>query len=224
MTISVVIPTLNESATIARLLTVLQKMDSALELIVADCGSADNTQTIAGAYATVVQAKRGRSAQMNAGAKLSSGEILWFLHADCIPHSDSIKQIENALSNSLIIGGAFELALEDRRHIYRVIEYFSNKKHKVLNQFFGDMGIFVRRKTFFKVKGFAEIPLMEDMDLCKRLKKKGNIVLLPARITTSTRRWQEEGIIKNIILNWLLQIAWTIGVSPERLSKFYHFK
>ena len=86
------------------------------------------------------------------------------------------------------------------------------------------MGIFVRRETFFKINGYKEIPLMEDMEFCKRLKNEGEIVILPQRINTSVRRWKEEGIIKNFTRNWLLQILWSLKVSPKTLSKFYKFE
>lgn len=224
MNISVIIPTLNEGKNIGPLLRYLKELDDNLELIVSDCGSHDNTIEEAESYAKTIRASKGRGAQMNAGAKIASGDVLWFLHADCYPHPESISTIKKALVDPQIVGGAFEYSLDDPRLYFRVIEFLSNRKNHLLHLFYGDMGIFVRRNMFFNMGGYAEIPLMEDMDFCKRLKKEGNIVILPKRIPTSTQRWAEEGIVKNIVRNWLLQIAWTCGVSPETLSKFYQFK
>ena len=224
MNLSVIIPTLNEGKNIGPLLHYLQELDDHVELIVSDCGSHDNTREEAEPYAKIIRAPRGRGAQMNSGAQIASGDILWFLHADCSPHEESISAIEKTFVDPKIVGGAFEYSLDDPRWYFRAIEFFSNRKNQLLHVFYGDMGIFVRRNIFFHMGGYAEIPLMEDMDFCTRLKKEGHIVILPQRITTSTRRWAEEGAIKNVVRNWILQVAWTYGVSPETLSRFYQFK
>lgn len=224
MNLSVILPTRNEGKNIRSLLRYLKELDDNLELIVADGGSHDNTIEEAKSYAKTIRAPRGRGAQMNAGVKISAGDVLWFLHADCRPHLESIRTIEKTLSDLEIVGGAFDYSLDGSQLYYRIVEFFSNRKNHLLRLFYGDMGIFVRRNIFFSMGGYAEIPLMEDMDFCKRLKKKGKIVILPQRIMTSTRRWTEEGAFKNVVRNWVLQIAWTCGASPETLSKFYQFK
>ena len=223
-TISVIIPTLNEDDNIEGLLSYLVELDSSLELIVSDGGSADETVVKAKKYAEVVRAARGRGAQMNAGAKKAAGEILWFIHADCLPHQDSVKAMRRIVQNDAVVGGAFEYNLDGKGFLYRRTEFNSNIKNKVFKLFFGDMGIFVRRDIFQEMGGYKEIPLMEDMDFCKRLKKKGKIVILPQRINTSARRWEDEGKIKNLVRNWLLQIGWMFGVDPKILAKWYQFK
>lgn len=224
MHISVIIPTLNEGKNIRTLLVYLKELDNTLELIVCDGGSVDNTVEQTKSYAKAIKAPSGRGAQMNAGAQAASGDILWFLHADCYPHPKSICAMEKVLENPQIVGGAFEYNLNDPKLYFRVVEFLSNQKNHILKLFYGDMGIFVRRKIFFEMNGYAEIPLMEDMDFCKRLKKQGRIVILPYRINTSARRWHEEGIFMNAVRNWLLQIAWAFGASPKTLSRFYKFK
>jgi GT2 family glycosyltransferase len=161
---------------------------------------------------------------MNAGAGVARGEVLWFLHADCHPHVDSIREMENVLSNPAVVGGGFEYDLNHPGLIFRLTEFFSNRKNRLLRLLYGDMGIFVRRRTFEKMGGFREIPLMEDMDFCRRLKSHGKIAIIRKRINTSAKRWIEEGIIKNLVRNWLLQIAWLFGASPDLLSKYYKFR
>jgi rSAM/selenodomain-associated transferase 2 len=223
-TISVIIPTLNEAANIKDLLSYLHALDKSMELIISDGGSSDETIARAEKYATVIRGVRGRGVQMNAGAKKASGEILWFIHADCFPHPDSKNAIVNALSKDEVVGGAFEYNLEGKGFLYRWTEFNSNFKNRVFKLFCGDMGIFVRRDVFQQMRGYKEIPLMEDMDFCKRLKKMGNIVVLPQRINTSARRWEEEGKMKNLIRNWLLQLGWTFGIDSKILANWYRFK
>lgn len=223
MRICAIIPTLNEEAQIDSLLAYLKNLDPHLQLIVSDGGSTDATVRIAGKQARVISAARGRGAQMNHGAAQVSEDILWFVHADCRPHPQSVRSIRQALLDPNTVGGAFEYNLDDRRFIFRLSEYLSNKKNKWLKLFYGDMGIFVRRAVFEKMGGYRQIPLMEDMDFCKRLKKMGTVVILPLKIGTSARRWRHEGILKNIVRNWALQLAWTLGASPEKLARWYRF-
>ncbi len=222
--ISVIIPTLNEEENIGSLLHYLHQLDSTLEIIVADANSADDTVKIAKKYANVIQAPRGRGAQMNAGAKLAAGDILWFLHADVTPHPHSINAVKKLFLNERIVGGAFEYNLDEVGWFFRTVEVMSNLKNHLLNTFYGDMGIFVRRNVFQKIGGYKEIPLMEDMDFCSRLKKEGDVIILPYRINTSARRWIEEGKAKNLFRNWLLQIGYKLGFSPDTLAQWYEFK
>ena len=223
MNISIIIPTLNEEEHIEALLKFLNQLDPSLEIIVVDGGSSDQTVSLAKPYAKVVFSESGRGRQMNVGTGKSNGEILWFLHADCLPHRQSILAIKNALNHSEIVGGGFEYNLNAPGWMLRFSEFMSNRKNRLLKLLYGDMGIFVRRETFEQIGGYQEIPLMEDMQFCKDLKKEGKIVILPQRINTSARRWLEEGIYVNMVRNWLLQIAWKWGASPEFLSKFYRF-
>ena len=223
MLISVIIPTLNEAENIKILLNYLKDLDKNLELIVADGYSSDNTAGLAKKYAKVIFSERGRGRQMNAGAKKASGEVLWFLHADCLPHKKSVAAIQNALKNPALGGGGFQYNISSSGWMFRFSEFMSNRKNRLLNLLYGDMGIFVRREIFAKIGGYKEILLMEDMELCSDLKKLGEIVILPSRIETSARRWLEEGVYKNMIRNWILQIAWRWGTAPEKLAGFYKF-
>ena len=224
LNISVIIPTLNEAKTIKLLLEYFTQFENIHEVIVADGGSIDGTVEIAQEIATVINVPKGRGVQMNSGAAIATGDIYWFLHADCRPHLDSVNSLLNTLNDSNIVGGAFEYNLNHPNIYFRITEYFSNRKNHLLKLIYGDMGIFVRRSVFEQMDGYKEIPLMEDMDFSTRLKKYGEIAILPQRIETSTRRWTDEGIIKNVVRNWLLQIAWKCGASPERLAKWYKFE
>ena len=222
--ISVIIPTLNEAQNIEILLPYLKKLDDSIEIIVVDCNSTDDTIEKAKPFATVIQAPRGRGVQMNAGARVASGDILWFVHADCLPHKDSVSEMRKALTDPKVVGGGFEYNLVHPSLFFRYTEFASNRKNHILKLMYGDMGMFVRKELFHKMGGYKEIPIVEDMDFCRRLKKFGRIVIIPKRINTSTRRWQEEGVLKNLFRNYLLQIGWTVGVPPHILAKWYKFK
>lgn len=222
--ISVIIPTLNEEENIAKILEYLLHLDSRLELIVADGGSSDQTVARARQFAALVHSPRGRGAQMNAGAQKATGDVLWFIHADCRPHPQSIKAMLKALQDDAVVGGAFQYVLDQPGLYLRIAETLSNLKNRLLKLIFGDMGIFVHKKVFKLMNGYAEIPLMEDMDFCKRLKQLGKIVILPQKINTSARRWIEEGYIRNSLRSWILQSAWAVGASSHTLAKWYKFK
>ncbi len=222
-TVSVIVPTLNEEDGIDSFLRHVSGLAPDLEIIVVDGGSSDATVVKASERATVLHGPRGRGAQMNAGAREAEGEILWFLHADCFPHPDSVAAMEDALSEVAVVGGGFEYDLDHPGFFFRLTESVSNRKNRAFGLLFGDMGIFVRRSVFETMGGYREFPLMEDMDFCERLKHEGDIAIIPLRIKTSARRWLDEGIVKNLVRNWILQAGWKCGVSPNRLAKWYSF-
>ena len=223
-TISIIIPTLNEAQLIEKLLRDLKEFAPETELIVADGHSSDRTFEIASPLARTVLSPRGRGAQMNAGARRTTGQVLWFLHADCRPHPDSLTAIQAVMADESIVGGGFQYNLDSPGIHYRLAERMSNLKNRMLKLLYGDMGIFVRADVFWEMDGFKEVPLMEDMDFSRRLKRMGKTTILPLTMRTSARRWRREGWLKNIVRNWLLQIAWTAGVSPNILAKWYRFK
>jgi rSAM/selenodomain-associated transferase 2 len=222
--ISVIIPTHNEAENIDALLSYLHNLDDTLEIIVADAGSTDKTVEKAKHLSHIVQSAKGRGVQMNEGAKAAGGDVLWFIHADCYPPPDAVDEIHRALRNPAVVGGGFEYALNHPAFRFRVVEFLSNRKNHLLKWLFGDMGIFIRREIFEKMGGYAEIPLMEDMDFSKRLKQYGKIVILPQRMKTSARRWIEDGYVFHSLRSWIFQSTWSLGVSPETLSKYYKFK
>jgi rSAM/selenodomain-associated transferase 2 len=223
LSISIIIPTLNEENSIQQLLNYLIKLDTEVQIIVSDGGSRDRTVQKAEGLVTVTQSSKGRGIQMNTGAQLARGEVLWFIHADCVPHPKSVHAIQKSLKDQDVVGGGFEYMLDHPARRFRVAEYFSNLKNRRMGLLFGDMGIFVRRKIFESMGGYNEIPLMEDMDLSRRLKKMGTIVVLPHKMKTSARRWIEEGYLQSSARSWILQTGWSLGVSPDHLAKWYRF-
>ncbi len=224
LSISVIIPTLNEEENIDCLLNYLHQLDSMLELIVVDAGSTDRTVLKAKKLSKVIQSSQGRGIQMNVGATIAKEDVFWFIHADCRPHPTSIQAIRQALANENIVGGAFEYRLNHPGFKFRLAEMLSNYKNRSLKLLFGDMGIFVRRGIFERMGGYKDIPLMEDMDFSKRLKRLGKIVILQQKMDTSARRWIEEGYILSSIRSWTFQSAWAFGASPYTLAKWYRFK
>lgn len=219
--ISIIIPTLNEAKNIRNTCANVRQIGHTGELIIVDGGSTDHTPQLALPFGKVITSQRGRAVQMNTAAKLAKGEILWFLHADCNPHPRSLEAIQTALRNNSVVGGAFIYILDEPGMIYRLSEFLSNHKNRILSIFYGEMGIFVRKTAFERLGGYLEIPIMEDIDFCLRLKKIGSVAILPQHILVSARRWKKEGVAKNIIRNWLLQIGWRLGISPQSLVKFY---
>lgn len=218
--ISVIIPTLNEEDVIEKTLHGLLKVPG-IEVIVSDCGSTDKTVTLCKELARVINSEPGRGRQMNAGAKEASGETLLFLHADTILPEGWKENIVSAMSNEMIVGGAFSLSIDSERVPYKIISATANIRSRITRIPYGDQGIFVRRSVFEEIGGFGEMPIMEDVDLMRRLKKVGKVVMLRDKVKTSARRWEKEGVIYTPLRNWLLIGLYYMGVPPERLYRFY---
>jgi rSAM/selenodomain-associated transferase 2 len=159
---------------------------------------------------------------MNAGAALSGGKTLVFLHADTLLPGHWQEMAETALRESAIVGGAFDLAIDSERFSLKVIAAAASLRSRITRIPYGDQAIFVRREYFQRIGGFRELPLMEDVDLMRRIRQQGNrITILPAKALTSARRWEEEGALFCTLRNWLLITLYVMGVSPERLARFY---
>lgn len=226
MTISVIIPTFNEETTLARTLahTSTLGMD---EVIVADGGSTDRTIPMAKAFcarvpnARLIMAPHGRARQMNEGVKPSRGEILLFLHADTQLPSTARQDIEAAMQIGQVVGGRFDVEFDRRTFWSTVISTMMNWRSRWSGIATGDQAIFVRRQVFEQLGGFADIPLMEDIDFSRRLKRMGQTAPLRSRVVTSYRRWETHGPIRTILLMWTLRFLYWTGVSPHRLKTFY---
>ncbi len=219
--ISIIIPTLNEAATIAETLGHLKGPDQ-LEVIVVDGGSQDDTVRLAAARgAKVIQTQPGKACQMNAGAAAASGEVLVFVHADTrMPHNFS-RQILAALDQTGVVAGAFRLHIDSGAARIRLIEKVANWRSHCLKMPYGDQALFMKKALFQKVGGFAEVPIMEDFMLVRRLKRMGRIIILPEPVFTSARRWIHLGVLRTWLINQLIVIAYYLGISPERLSRWY---
>jgi len=218
--ISIIIPTLNEAASITTTLAHIRNRPD-VEVIVADGDSNDRTAELARATgAEVVYCNQGRGKQMNAGAALASGEVLLFLHADTRLPEDFVDHVWQTLREGNT-GGAFRLHIEADGWMLRLIESGANVRSRWLQLPYGDQAIFVNASDFFRLNGFQHWPLMEDYDFCRRLRKTGRIALAPASVTTSARRWQRLGVLRTTLTNLACVVAFRLGVSPVTLARWY---
>ncbi len=210
--ISIIIPTLNEEKTIKQCLETVVNIPG-IEVIVADGGSMDRTVEIAGQHrdVKVVSSVMGRSIQMNKGATCARGEILLFLHADCVLSREVILNFRYVFESRLFVGGAFKIRLLSDKFSYRLIEMGKNFRSKVFKLPYGDQGLFVKRSVFEKLGGFREMLICEDLDFICRLKKCGKITILNERIFSSIRRWMNNGILKTSLRNQFLLASYVLG-------------
>ena len=217
--ISIIVPTRNEEQRIAQTLGCLREPE-VLEVIVVDGGSEDRTREIARSLVDrLVEASPGRARQMNAGARLARGDVLLFLHADAIVPPGFGAAIVAACSAS--IGGRFDVELDARGAIFRVIEWTINLRSRWSGLFTGDQGLFVRRDFFEALGGYPDQPLLEDLALSKAMKRRGRIAALRARLRTSARRWQRHGPLRTVALMWWIRALYFLGASPQRLARLY---
>lgn len=215
-----IIPTLNEAERIAQAIAAARGAGEC-EIIVADGGSADGTLQQAASADRVLTTDPGRALQQNAGAVASTGDVLLFLHADCLLPTGAFDAIRTALDDKGCIGGCFRQAIDAPGLAYRILEWGNAQRVRWLGWAYGDQGIFVRRDVFNRLGGFPEIPLMEDLYFMKRVRREGRIALIEPRLRVSARRWQAHGIVRQTLRNWTLLALAHCGVSPSRLSRFY---
>lgn len=222
---SVIIPVLHEAPRINLMLNKLSEHISSerAEIIIVDGDSNRSTLNALERYGIIgITSPSGRGIQMNAGAKIAGGDVLLFLHADTELPAGGLNSIEQALSNPEIVGGAFDLKIKSPRRIFRLIETLASQRSRLTRIPYGDQAIFLRRRFFEQIGGFAEIPIMEDVELMQRIKRrKGKIKLLPKSVNTSARRWENEGVLHTTVRNWRLLLLYMAGVSPQRLASAY---
>lgn len=223
MTLSLIIPVLNEAPAIARALESLQALRArGHELIIADGGSRDTTVQIARRLVDrVIEAPRGRASQMNAGAEIARGDVLLFLHADTFLPSDAGRLIETHLSDSRP-WGRFDVRFSGARPILRIVEFMMNLRSRLSGIATGDQAIFVRRALFERIGGYPEIPLMEDIALCRALRRHARPICLKEKVITSSRRWEQRGLWRTIFQMWRLRFAYFCGADPARLAARYY--
>ena len=223
--ISVIIPVCNESPGISDFAGQIRAYFSQCEILFVDGGSTDDTvDRLAKCGAEIVKSpKKGRAAQMNFGAALSSGSILWFLHADSIPPPDALRQIQAVLGKGFEVG-CFRLKFDSKSILMRLNALLSNNlRVRVRNIAFGDQGIFIRRALFDSIGGYAAIPLMEDYQLSLDVSKAGHkIGITKGKIVTSERRYLEGGRMKTIRMMWTLQRNYRKGGDIEEIKDAYY--
>jgi rSAM/selenodomain-associated transferase 2 len=216
--LSIVIPVLNEAERIGASLAALAPLRRrGHEVIVADGGSADATRELAAPLCErVVSSPRGRGAQMNAGARLATGDALLFLHADSALPSEADRLVLESLQRRR--WGRFDVEIEGRHPLLKVVGWTMNLRSRLTGIATGDQAIFVRRADF---AGFPEIALMEDIAFSRRMKRRGAPACLRSRVRTSGRRWESRGVLRTIVLMWRLRLLYFLGARPERLARLY---
>lgn len=222
--LSVIVPVLDEADNLERLLPHLRVRCPEAEVIVVDGGSADRTAIVAGAWphARYLVSDRGRARQMNAGARVARGSVFVFLHADTLLPAGAPAAIARALADPAVVGGRFDVGFASPRRSFRVIAAFMNWRSRLTGIATGDQTIFVRRAAFEALGGYADIPLMEDVELSARLKQHGRTRGVCLRVTTSARKWEREGILRTIVLMWALRLLYFFGVDTQRLHRWYY--
>ena len=224
--LSIIIPVLDEGERIAAALDALADLRAlGAEVIVVDGGSRDATIQRARMRADrVITAPRGRALQMNAGAAKAAGDILVFLHADTRLPADADLVLVKGLERSGRAWGRFDVTIEGRSPLLRVVGWLMGIRSRLTGIATGDQAIFVRRDAFQAAGGFAPIPLMEDIALCKRLKRVSRPVCLSEHVVTSGRRWDRDGVLATILLMWRLRLAYLFGADPKKLARRYGYE
>ncbi len=218
--VSIVVPVLNEADQLTALMNRLRLLqDRVSEIIVVDGGSDDGSLEKLANEFTVIQAPKGRAQQMNAGAAQATSTWIVFLHADTQLTPAHISEMVG--SASTFQWGRFNVKLDARGLAYRVIEWFINQRSRLSSIATGDQCIFVRKRFFDEMGGFANLPLMEDVEFCKRAKRRAKPACLGKTVATSARRWQQFGVIKTVLLMWKLRLYFWLGVSADDLAKQY---
>lgn len=221
--LSIIIPALNDSRILQTNLPRLQSLrESGHEVILVDGGSTDDTLVLAKSMVDrLVRVSRGRAKQMNAGANVAAGGILLFLHADTVLPDAADDIIVQSMKRTERGWGRFDVVLSGGDWLLRAVEFLMNVRSRVTGIATGDQAMFVNRQLFEAVGGFPEIPLMEDIALSRTLKRISPPLCLRPRVTTSSRRWEQRGIVRTILLMWCLRCAYALGADPSRLARIY---
>ncbi len=215
MRVSVVIPALNDAPAIEACLATLPR-EGDPEIIVADGGSEDGTREAAErGGAKVVVAPRGRGPQMNAGAAAATGDVLLFLHADTRLPAGAFSHVADALANASVAGGAFHLAIDGEGWFYRFTARNANIRSKLAGAPYGDQAFFVRKAAFEALKGYRNLAHCEDLDFIRRLRTQGRVVLVPAAVSTSARRWVRHGRVRVTVRNGVLFFKYWLGLLSD---------
>lgn len=219
--ISFIIPVFNEAPRVAELLENLRRRYPDSQLIVVDGGSADKTVRAAMPRCDqLLLSGPGRARQMNLGGRVARGDYLFFLHADTTPTA-SAAQLAGCLAQAPAWGFC-PVRLSGSRRVFRLIERAMNWRSRLTRVATGDQMLFLQRELFEQTEGFDDIPLMEDVAYCKRLRRLAAPVVTGQPVVTSSRRWEERGILRTVVTMWLLRLAYVLGVSPHRLHQFYY--
>jgi len=222
---SIIVPVFHEGERINGLIESLNHFDSdkTIEIVVVDGSQErDTLGAIRSDQIAKISSKKGRAIQMNAGAFIAKGEILIFLHADTELPIGALGKIHSLMERTDYVGGAFDLGIKSDKFIYKAIGTLSSLRSRLSRIPFGDQAIFIRKEYFDRMGGYKEIPLMEDVELMRRIKRsQKKIRIFHDRVMTSPRRWENEGVIYCTARDWVLRALYFLGVSPDQLVKYY---
>lgn len=220
-TLSIIVPVLNEAGNIGPLVEHLRQTPE-VEVILVDGGSTDGTVAIAQSLGVrLLQSPPGRAIQMNAGARAATGGILLFLHADTRLPNGFADAVRITLNQPGVMAGAFELAIQGHHWALRWVEWGVRWRSRQFQRPYGDQALFMRRETFERLGGFPEVPFLEDFMLMQRVRKLGRVAIAPLAVLTSGRRWEKLGVWKTTFINQLIILGYYLGISPERLARWY---
>ena len=219
--VAIIVPVYNEEQQLKRNVQAFINL-KADELIFVDGGSTDESVLfLQQSGVTCVASKPGRAIQMNLGSYIAKSDILVFIHVDTAISKSNIEAIRELFCQSDVVGGRFDVRLSGPHPAFRMIETMINLRSRLSKISTGDQVQFVSRSVFESMHGFADMPLLEDVEFSKRLKKVGRIACLSERVVTSSRRWELHGIIRTVWLMWKIRLLYWLGVSPEKLAKIY---
>jgi rSAM/selenodomain-associated transferase 2 len=223
--VSIIIPVFHEAAVIDLTLAGLRRQTFAgnMEIVVVDASpQGDTLGAIQDKRIKKTHGKKGRGAQMNRGAEIAGGDIFLFLHADTALGEGALEKAAAVCADPDIAGGAFDLGIDSEGPVYRIIERAASLRSRITRIPYGDQAIFLKAGLFRQIGGFRDIPIMEDVDLMRRVKRSGaRIEILPIRVFTSARRWEREGVVFCTLRNWSLIAFYLLGSPPDRLARFY---
>lgn len=220
--VSIVVPVLNEAGLIGPFLRHLRSRAPGAELVVADGGSTDGTRETAEALSDcLVISGRGRAQQLNEGARAAHGEVLWFLHVDSEVPTNSLDRIRAAMADAKTVGGYFRIRLPKTHVVYRLTDTLAHYAGIVLRIRCGDHGFFCRRREFFQIGGFPDVPLMEDVEFYRALRRFGSVRVVSARMKTSTRRYEQLGRVRVTLAYGLIATLFVLGVRLSTLARIY---
>jgi rSAM/selenodomain-associated transferase 2 len=224
-TFSIIIPVLHEQDTINSLITSLKQLSTkkTIEIIVVDGSeSKDTINEITEKSVIKLTSQKGRAVQMNKGAKHASAEILIFIHADTRLPKNGLEIIQETMKNKHLVGGAFSLQIQSKHKLLQTVAAISTLRSQITQAPYGDQVHFIRKTFFENIKGYKTMPIMEDVEIMRRIKKNnGKIKILPHHVITSDRRWQKEGLLYTNLRNTIIICLYWVGIPAEKLAKFY---
>jgi rSAM/selenodomain-associated transferase 2 len=220
--VSIVVPVRNEAEIIDGFLRHLRERAEGAELLVVDGESEDGTAALAARHARVISSPAGRARQMNAGAGATTGDVLWFVHADSWLREPPLPLIRTSLEDPRVAVSCFRLEIPSRRLVYRLNDRLGNLGVDLFGMACGDHGLFLRRAVFERIGGYPDVPILEDLELCRRAAQYGRMRQLRAAIRTSPRRWERNGAWRTTAVYAAILTLYRAGVPIARLGRLYH--